>query len=215
MRKAVILIHGLMTNSVVMRNMEKEMLKAGYEVYKFNYKSQKYSLDTLNSLNELVKSVKEDNIFIIGHSMGGLVARNYISHYKYKYNSKSNIKSVITIATPHNQSLSAHRFAKSIFKPLFGTAGDSGLTKQISDWNTDIPIGCIAGLSNSKLSANFFMLLTKRKAPGDGTVFLDEAILSNCTDKIIMEASHTGLLFKKDVANQCINFIETNKFIKK
>lgn len=211
MTKAIVLIHGLMTNSFIMRYVEKEMLNAGYKVYKFDYKSHKYSLNTLNDLHTLIASIKEDQIYLIGHSMGGLIARNYVSHYQHT-TQNSTIKGVVTIATPHNQSLSAHRFEKSIFKKLFGTAGDSGLTKELPGWNTDIPIGCIAGLSNSILSANLFMVLTKKKAPSDGTVFLDEAILNNCTDQGILNGSHTGLLFKKELVNQCIHFIEKNRF---
>lgn len=215
MKKTVILIHGFMSGAYMMRYMETQIIKAGYEVYKFNYKSNKYTVNTLNELHKLIETLEGREIFLIGHSMGGLVARNYLHYYEYnKVPNNSTIKALITIATPHNQSLSAHAISNSMFKKLFGTAGDSGLTKEIPEWNTDIPIGCIAGKSTSKLSANLFLPKHNKEEINDGTIFLTEALLANCNDKIIIQGSHTGLIFKKEVATQCLYFLEHKEFKK-
>lgn len=207
--KTVVLLHGLRTNSMVMKYMANNMRAAGNEVHLFNYDSSKYSDSTLESLHSLLKTLKSQSIYLIGHSMGGLVIRNYIHKYPKDI---SQIKGVITIATPHNQSICAHTMTKSLFRKVLGTSGDSGLTKQIQEWESEIPIGCIAGFSKSKMSANFFIIFNSKKDASDGTVYVDEAILSNCTDKIILKGSHTGLLFKKDVANQCLYFLENKEF---
>jgi pimeloyl-ACP methyl ester carboxylesterase len=207
MTKAVVLIHGLMMKSFVMQSLRISMRKAGFNVYLFDYKSHQYSAKTLSNLHALVQAIGDDDIYFVGHSMGGLVARNYVTaHHSPKF------QGLVTIATPHNQSLSAHAASRSIFKRFIGTAGDSGLTRDLPAWDNSIPMGCIAGLSTSKLSNNLFLLLTHKKAPSDGTVFLDEAVAMNCKDHIVMSGSHTGLLFRKDVARQCIHFFENKKF---
>lgn len=214
-KKAIVLIHGLLANAVTMKYLEKEMKNSGYDVYLFNYNSINYSNTTITQLHTLLHSIKNDHIVLVGHSMGGLIARNYVNCYHLNQTTPSNkIKAIITIATPHNQSLAAHAVAKSIFSKFFGTAGNSGLTKQMPQWNIDIPIGCIAGHCTSKLSLNLFILLTKKKGPHDGTVFIDEAILEQCNDSIILKGSHTGLLFKKEVSAQCIYFLENHQFLK-
>lgn len=207
MTKAVVLIHGLMTNAFIMRTLRRHMRTANFNVYLFGYKSHRYSAQTLSDLHALVQTIGDDEIYFVGHSMGGLVARNYMSTY-----SNPQFRGLVTIATPHNQSLSAHALSQSVFRRFIGTAGDSGLTKDLPTWVGTVPMGCIAGLSTSRLSNNLFLLLTRRKAPSDGTVFLDEAIAVNCGDHIAMNGSHTGLLFKKEVARQCIHFFENNKF---
>lgn len=213
MKKTVILLHGFMSNAYMMKYMEKQIIKAGYDVHSFNYKSNKYTENTLIELHKLIESLENKEIYLIGHSMGGLVARNYLHHYEYnKIPSNSKIKALITIATPHNQSLSAHAISKSIFKKIFGTAGDSGLTKILPEWKTDIPIGCIAGISTSKLSKNLFLPKHTKEQINDGTIFLNEALLDNCNDKVIIKGSHTGLILKKEVVSQCIYFLKNLKF---
>lgn len=209
MKKTIILIHGLMANAYMMTYMEKQIRKSGHQVYKFNYKSNQYSHETLHDFHQLLQKLDNNPIDIIGHSMGGLVARNYIHHYQ-----PNNIQSIVTIATPHHQSLCAHRVANSMFKKGFGTAGASGLTIDIPEWTYNIPIGCIAGVSQSRLTANLFLPRHDKSAVNDGTVFLNEAILKNCNDHLIMKGSHTGLIFKKEVVRQCLHFLENHNFSK-
>lgn len=210
--KAIILLHGFMNNSLIMTYLASHMISEGFKVYHFNYRTRHYSEKTLNDLNSLVSKVKESEIYLIGHSMGGLVIRNYIHKEQFKDN-MLNIKGVVTIATPHNQSLTAHKISQT-FKRLLGTAGDAGLTKDIGQWTSSIPVACIAGLYKSKWNVNLFLIFHNMNKPNDGTVFLDEAILENCHDSVIIEGSHTGLLFQKNVANQILHYLHKGVFIK-
>jgi len=210
--KAVVLLHGFMNNSLVMTYLGSKMSAEGYKVYHFNYKTRHYSEKTLNDLDKLVSKVKESEIYLVGHSMGGLVIRNYIHKEEFK-DRVSKIKRVVTVATPHNQSLTAHKITKTL-KGFLGTAGEAGLTKDIGKWTSSIPLGCIAGLYKAKWNANLFLMFHKMKTPNDGTVFLDEAILENCHDSVIIEGSHTGLLFQKNVAKQIVNYLNKGTFDK-
>jgi Lysophospholipase len=90
------------------------MIKEGYVVYLFDYDTRKYSSETLQNLHQLISKVEESEVYLVGHSMGGLVARNYIHQYE------NNIKGLVTIATPHNQSICAHNATKrfKIFSEL-------------------------------------------------------------------------------------------------
>lgn len=212
MSKAVVLVHGFLNNSLVMTYLGRKISLAGYKVYHFNYKTRQYCENTLQQLNELIGKIKEEEIYLVGHSMGGLVIRNYVHKEKYKNNHK-NIKSVVTVASPHKQSRIAHQITKTM-KGFLGTAGDAGLTKDLGQWNSNISLGCIAGLYTSKLNANIFLIFYEKKLQNDGTIFVEEAILDNCTDSIIIKGSHTGMLFQKNVAHQIISFIKDNKFDK-
>jgi pimeloyl-ACP methyl ester carboxylesterase len=213
MKQAVVLLHGLMTKSYIMRYMAKKIKAAGHDVYFFDYNSIRYSEKTLAKLHALLQSLDNKPVSLIGHSMGGLVIRNYIDHYQ-KDTTLQSIQSVVTIATPHYQSLCAHNLANSFFKKHLGSAGESGLIRDIAPWPGTIPMGCIAGLNKSILSANFFAIKHRKTGVYDGTVFLREAILDNCHDSIVMKGSHTGMLFQADVAKQCIHFLEKQTFEK-
>lgn len=210
--KAVVLIHGLMTNSLVMTYLGAKIRSNEYKVYYFNYQSRKYSDKTLQELNYLIESIKEENVYLVGHSMGGLVIRNYIHKEEYEKNF-SKIKSVITIATPHNQSVIAQK-VQQLFDWFLGTAHEVGLTKDIGHWNSKIPLGCIAGIYEGNWNAHLFLMFTKVKNPSDGTVLVEEAILIGCKDSIVIEGSHTGLLFQKNVVKQIINFLINDCFDK-
>jgi hypothetical protein len=193
--KTIILLHGLFMNSMVMKPMEKRFLSLGYRVYQFNYKSVKYSDKTLQKLELLVNSIDSENIYFIGHSMGGLIARKYIEN---GYNIKK-IKSIITLGTPHNTSRVGKVISNSIFNKILGSAGDSGiLSNNNVTWNEKVPLGCIAGVFPIGLN-NILKSFHKNEEPSDGTVFLDEAILKNCTDSIIIDSSHTGLIYSKNL----------------
>jgi pimeloyl-ACP methyl ester carboxylesterase len=210
MSKKIVLLHGLMTNSLIMKFIEKKLLAAGHEVYQFDYQSVKYSKKTLEKLHLFLNThIQNEDVYFIAHSMGGLVLRNYFHHYSDYI---SHIKGVITIATPHKQSVCAHNIVKLKLGRFLGTSVLSGLTIDAPNWHQNIPIGCIAGLSSSKLTANFFVFFDSRQ--GDGTVFLDEAILETSCDSVIISGSHTGLLFKPEVANQCLHFLEYQQFKK-
>lgn len=212
MTKAVVLVHGFLNNSLVMTYLGRKISLAGYKVYHFNYKTRQYSDNTLEDLNNLVGKINEEEIYLVGHSMGGLVIRNYVHKEKFKNNHKK-IISVVTVASPHKQSQIAHQITKT-FKGFLGTAGEAGLTKDLGQWNSSISLGCIAGIYTSKLNANLFLIFYEKKLPNDGTVFVEEAIVDNCTDSVILKGSHTGLLFQKNVAHQIIAFIKNKKFDK-
>lgn len=209
MKKAAVLIHGLLMSSSIMKKLGNKMRRSGFTIYYFNYQSSKYSDNTLVELKKLIRNIHEQEIYFVGHSMGGLVARNYVTAYP-----ESALKGIVTIATPHNRSRAADVVERTIFKRFIGSAGISGLTKDLPEWEMPIPLGCIAGVSTGKLSKNLFLMMTKRHAPSDGTVFIDEAIAPRCTDSIVIPGSHTGLVFQNAVAEQCVYFCEQKKFRK-
>jgi pimeloyl-ACP methyl ester carboxylesterase len=213
MKQSVVLLHGLMTKSYIMRYLAKKFNKAGYDVHLFDYNSIRYSEQTLAKLHALLQSLGNKPVSLVGHSMGGLVIRNYIDHYQ-KDTTLQSIQSVVTIATPHYQSLCAHNLANSFFRKHLGSAGESGLTCDIAPWQGNIPMGCIAGLNKSLLSANFFAIKHRHTGDYDGTVFLREAILENCHDFVTLKGSHTGMLFQANVARQCLHFLEKQQFDK-
>lgn len=206
MNKKIILIHGLFMHSIVMKFMENKFKKLGYDVFQFNHNSVRYSSETLNNLNNLINEIGSSDIQLVGHSMGGLIARHYIE----KFND-DRIKSIVTIGTPHKGSRLGKYLDNSFLKPILGTSGKSGIVDDIKPWNGQVPMGCIAGIA--KLGFNtVFKNLHRHDGLNDGTVYLDEAIADNCHDSIIVNCSHTGMVYSSKVIDHCVEFIDTHQF---
>lgn len=120
-KNLVVFIHGLFGSDATWENNSKEYLtdilykrreiKGNFDLGNFNYKSvlkKKYCLlkKYLLSIEEISQSLKSeiefcdkdyDNIILIGHSMGGLIAKQYLLNNL----DNNKVKLYISIATPH------------------------------------------------------------------------------------------------------------------
>ena len=100
----VILIHGLDCNEGVFWRMGRELHDAGYAATTFNYSSEQSILEAGaalgNALETLHKRFPRLRIDIVAHSMGGLVARDYIEGDGYA----GGVDRLIMIAPPNHGS---------------------------------------------------------------------------------------------------------------
>lgn len=208
--KSIVFIHGFLSSSISMKYLANYFNK-NYKIYFFDYNSREYDYHTLEQLHLFISSLPENEIFIVAHSMGGLVTKNYLNTSFFD----KKISKVITIATPHNTSLCA-QFIFSKFPKFLGHAKDSGLLTSLNSWNKSITLGCIAGLDKWRINANFFliylMIFRNKREPNDGTIFIHEALDSFSLDNIIIPASHTGLLFNNRTITHIENFLTHNTF---
>lgn len=196
-------------NKFIMKFMEFEFQKLGYVVYNYDYFSTQYSNKVLIKLEKLILSVKEDEIYMVGHSMGGILARKYVDE---NYLCEK-LKGIITLGTPHYGSRVGKYFLKSKVNWILGKSHKSGVfeTEKPYKWEHSIPLGCIVG--TLPLGVNMALNTKDTKhLKHDGTVYEDEAVLENCADSVKIKVSHTGMVYSKKVINLCDKFIKTNKF---
>lgn len=197
--KHIILIHALFMKSFTMKILGNKLnkLESNIKIHYFDYKSTKYSDRILQDLDNLIKSFNlsnGDEIFLVGHSMGGLIARLYLEKYE-----PQKIRGLITMGTPHQGSQLGKFLYNTPFSIFLGTSGKSGIKDNIPEWSGNYNMYCIAGIFNHKLFLNLFNL-NNNNDDSDGTVFVKEAILENSTKNIIVpNTSHMQLLFSNDV----------------
>jgi pimeloyl-ACP methyl ester carboxylesterase len=96
----VFFLHGLRDILGALRVAENNVKKLGFKTFRPSYKTVKYRLsDMIKNVSCIMQkdADKSEPIAIVGHSLGGLIARGM------HQDGWTNIKIIITIATPHKK----------------------------------------------------------------------------------------------------------------
>ena len=198
-----------------MRPLAKLLQQAGFDTHCHRYYSLKDPISTHSkSLNTwLIKyHDPQEPINLIGHSLGGLVIRDFLSRYP-----QWQIHRCVTLGTPHLGSVSAD-YAKRLLPPLVGRAYLGALDGQTAQLADEVCLGVIAGNKPHGLGQFFLrhhskqLIFDEDNYQHDGSVFLYETRLPNATDHIVLPVSHTGMLMNKVVAQQTIYFLQNGQF---
>ncbi len=233
----IILLHGLFMNKIFMKFMEKNLSKNKMEVLNLNYSTVKFSEEKVINIIDKIENFRQDEqVILVGHSMGGLIAR------KIHAIQPDFVKAIVTIGTPHNGSIVGLLGEK--YK-MIGTAGEAGLVNKLPDWQGDVPLLNIMGFHNGGLiksisqPKNLLHTLAKKefennpkikecvihnfeefkKQVNDGTVFYKESKLEKATQEIYIPASHSGLIYSRRTIEEVAKFIDAlelkNNLVKK
>ncbi|WP_296404616.1 alpha/beta fold hydrolase [Psychrobacter sp.] len=211
----VILIHGLHQRAWIMWPLAKYLQKQGFSTYLHDYYSLRDNIDKhSNRLNEWLTANHDPStaINLVGHSLGGLIIRDFISRYP-----QWKIARCVTLGTPHNGSTTA-TYLKKLISPLVGNSFEKALDGQNATLTKGISLGVIAGNSPKGLGQiilNYHIRQAKLIPPyneHDGTVFVFETKLPQAADHITLPVSHTGMLFDRKVAQQTAYFLDHGMF---
>jgi pimeloyl-ACP methyl ester carboxylesterase len=206
----VVLLHGLASFPVSMVFLEKVLEKEGYAVRNLGYPSTRGSVeDAAARVRQEVRDINPDiTVHFVAHSLGNIVVRRMLSE------DIPNIGRMVMIAPPNSGSLLAQQLKDlGLFKWIFGQAG-----KQLSSDNAlffdSLPsppceFGIIAGGKGDGKGYNPFL-------PGDdeGTVTVESTMLEGARDFILLNATHTLILFSKETAEQTVHFLKNGRFKK-
>ena len=205
MKEAVVLVHGLWTNGMEMWRLRQQLSSAGYDCYLFRYSSMRSTAEeNAQRLNDFAKSLSAPVVHFVCHSLGGLVLLHLFDRYPTQKPGR-----IVLLGTPVNGSAVAQRLYKiRLTRWLLGRSVEQGLLGDRPNWFNWRDLGIIAGT----LPIGAGILLGGLSTPNDGTVSVDEAILSGATDFITLPVSHTGLLYSEKVAVQVVTFLRAGKF---
>ncbi len=197
------MLHGLYMKRMVMTPLCMRIKKAGFDVHNYEYKSLK--VDVKKIAIDLAKvSSNYESVILVGHSLGGIVSKEV-----FGTGVMNNIRSIITIGTPHKGSEVARVVDRVGMSMILGKAASVGLVRNATvAWEGDVSIHCIAGYKDIgvvRLIPRVFR--SSSLMFSDGTVSVDEAIIANATSKKIFNHSHTSLIYSKKVSDYIITVI--------
>jgi hypothetical protein len=204
----VLLVHGLLRSHRSMQPLARHLDAAGFVVHNLDYPSASKDLDALvRQLASAVATCCEDGdgrVHFVTHSLGGILVRAYLAQTH-----PPRLGRVVQLAPPnHGSELVDH------LGPLAGLLGPTGSKLGTSDESLpnrlpapDYEIGVIAGTGSVSPGSALI--------PGedDGTVSLASTRLEGAKDFLVMDASHTFIMQREDVARQVEHFLRTGSFI--
>ena len=206
----VVLLHGIANIPLSMKYLENSLEKAGYRVYNLGYPSTDVPIEeAAASVRERVMGLKNaERINFVGHSMGNLVIRMVLGE------ELPGLGRVVMIAPPNQGSFIAEQLEDlDLYRWIFGPAGQE-LPANNRDFFENLPVpnyefGIIAGGKGTENGYNPLL-----EGDDDGTVSVAETKLPGAADFIIINRTHTLILFAPETVEQTISFLKTGRFQK-
>ena len=119
----ILLVHGIMDNRSVFAVLGRALRKRGFGVvYGLNYSVlTALNGDVRSAASELAREVERiceatnsDHVHVVGHSLGGLVARYYVQ----QLGGDARVHTLVTLGTPHQGTLAACLVPTPVFRQL-------------------------------------------------------------------------------------------------
>lgn len=205
----VILLHGIARTARSLRKLEKALQRAGFATLNLDYASRKRPLEALaEEIHLPVAAFAQHHgpVHFVAHSMGGLLARLYISRHR-----PPRLSRIVMLGAPNGGSEVADFLQRlRIYRAIYGPAGSQLTTKRplASLVPADCEVGIIAGNRTLDPIASFLIL----PRPNDGRVSVESSKLAGMADHVIVGASHTGLTNHPAAIDQTIAFLSRGRF---
>lgn len=208
-KEKVVLVHGYGRKPSTMSDIAKYLEQRGYQTYMLGYPSYKRDIDGIEK--EFQKQVDEvllgvtDRVHFVGHSMGGLVVRNYLGKNKIP-----NLGNVVLLGTPNRGTPVVDHLKESWWFWYAGPAAPK-LSSKGSDFLNSLPaptykLGIIAGLVSNDRTKEIF------SEANDGIVTCESAKVIGMTDFVALPVNHHYLKHDTKALEQIFNFLKNVKF---
>lgn len=206
-KKTVLLIHGLGVRKQSLNPLVEPLEQQGFNVVKFGYSAFFEPLESCPDKLDSVLSEYNGEIYVVTHSMGGILLRQYQQKYRRK------IQGVVMIAPPNNGAKIVDSLDKCGISTLLGVNGKrlttscDGLPKTLPGIYS--PVLVIAGARKSK--HGYFPLLSFMKEDNDGVVSVETTKLNSPHNHLTIEGYHLTLMKQEIVHKKTLEFFNSIK----
>jgi hypothetical protein len=119
-RTPVLLVHGLVDNRSIFAVMRRSLRRRGFaSVCSWNYSPLlrdvgRAAHDLGDHIERICAQTGHDRVHVVGHSLGGLIARYYVQ----RQGGDRRVDSLVTLGTPHGGSVLAHALPTPLVRQL-------------------------------------------------------------------------------------------------
>jgi pimeloyl-ACP methyl ester carboxylesterase len=201
---AIALVHGLWNRGWTMMAMAKRLKARGHNVSVYSYSTRSDNLDGhANGLRAFLKTIKSEQVHLVGHSMGGLVILNMLSRFDDLPPGR-----IVLMGTPVKGSSAVKRLEKLPGqKFMFGKAREN-LLQGFQHTPMERETGVIRGTRALGLGR----IAGAPGEPNDGSVAVSETELEGMKDSVDLDVAHTQMLVSTEVVEQLEQFLLHGKF---
>lgn len=197
----MVLIHGLFMSGWVMGLLARRLRGCGFRTATFSYPSRRRSpADNAADLAKFVAGLEASRIHLVAHSLGGLV----VLHLLGNRSAEPRLARILFLGTPLAGSTVARRLLRHrAGRWLLGRSVERGLLGDRPRAAPGLDVIVIAGRRGLGIGCLFGGL----PAPNDGTVTVAETRAPDCPRRVIVPATHMGLVFSKPIARQVCDLL--------
>ena len=206
-RATVILVHGLWMSGFELTVLRRRLHAAQMRTAAFNYASMSRPMSVhARALIAFARAQNSDQLHFVGHSLGGIAILRALELDEDLPPGRA-----VLLGSPLQGSLAAQGIAKKLpfGRAILGKSiNEECIDCRPREWAGRRDVGVIAGSSRRGLGR----LFAKLDGDHDGTVLVAETQLPGAKDHVVLSASHSGLVFSGDVANQAVHFLTHGQF---
>lgn len=201
MTDRVLLLHGLWMPGVAMHWLAAGFRAAGFVPETFGYHSIVGGPDAAQP--RLVERLRGAPTHVVAHSLGGLVALEALANHP-----GLPVARVVCLGTPLCGSGAASGLARWPMASLWLGRSAGLLRRGCTTWPPALQVGMVAGRIPHGLGA----LFAGFEGEHDGTVAVAETRTPALADHVVVDASHSGLLFSAEAAAHAAEFLREGRF---
>ena len=208
--ETVVLVHGLGRTPASMLILRSRLAAAGYRVVNHGYPSTSQPLEVLveDLGNALVECCSDSEaVHFVTHSMGGVLVRIYLATLDEPFGGH-----VVMLSPPSQGSEIIDAFADSeLLRSMLGPSGvrlgtdSTGVAAELGP--VDFSLGIIAGDRSINPFGSWLI-----PGPDDGKVGVERARLEGAADFLVVHATHTFIMNRRDVADEVVHFLSEGRF---
>lgn len=200
--RRVLLLHGIWMVGLTLRRFARGLEAEGFEPEILGYPSiaggPRAAVERLHAALQVGGPAH-----VVGHSLGGLAALQELAEHP-----EAPVARVVCLGSPLCGSRAAAELSKLPLSGLyFGRSADI-LLEGCATWPARFEVGMVAGRVPRGLGA----LFARFAEPHDGTVAVSETRAPGLADHVVVEASHSGLLFSAEAVAQAAAFLRAGCF---
>jgi pimeloyl-ACP methyl ester carboxylesterase len=205
-RESVVLVNGLWLGNAALWPLARRLRRAGFTALPFSYPSVRDDLrGNAERLRCFLEQVPGDTVHLLGYSLGGLVIRALFHFHPGQRPGR-----IVLLGSPQQGSRAAEQVGRRwLGRRLTGRSVAELIAGVPQSWSwPERDIGVVAG--NRPLG--FGRLVAELTGPNDGTVQVEETLVTAARDRLILPVAHSALLVSAAAGSQVIRFLRSGAF---